>query len=255
MIRDAARTVIQSVTPAEVERYVRYLGRIKPDSNEELFRRWLFAFASVHTTWKLNCKLYDALKGLEWLGDKDKLLAAIKATGAGLHNNRSRFIHTFSEFFWAHPDWFWKTRHEDWHQYRDRIQDAALGIGRAKSSFVVEMTYPDEAEVICTDTHVMQLYGRKPNAISQGRVSDREEAQMERHWVSTCKRQGLPPALARWVFWDRKQGYADSRYWSFVFEQENYHDLFSGIAIKQAQGLGPDAGVSAVGADAAIVTG
>ena len=184
----------------------------------------MFAYASVHTPWAMNCKLYRALAPLDWVGDREKLLARIKGTGAGMHNNRCAYITEFSEFFWDHPDWFWKHAHETWTQYRDRIREASVGIGRAKSSFVVEMMYPQPAEVICTDTHVMQLYGKAPGAIGEGRVSDKEELQMETHWVNTCKARGLPPVLARWIFWDRKQGYSDSRYWSFVFEKENFHE-------------------------------
>lgn len=224
MKTDTAVELINSVNPAEVERYARYLGGIVPTTNEELFRRWMFAYASVHTTWAMNCKLYRALAPLDWLGDHTRLLDRIESTGAGMHNNRAMYISEFSEFFWDHPNWFWKNELETWVAYRDRLREAAVGIGRAKSSFVVEMTYPVPAQVICTDTHVMQLYGRKPGDIGQGRVSDTEERKMEDHWVKTCGSRKLPPVLGRWIFWDRKQGHSDPRYWSFVFEKQNVYD-------------------------------
>lgn len=226
MYTETAIAHITSITPGEVERYRRYLGSIVPTSPEALFQRWLFAFASVHTTWKLNCKLYRMLAPLDWLGSEARLKDVIIASGAGLHNNRTRFISQFSDFYWKHTAWFWKNDHETWTQYRDRISKSALGIGPAKSSFVVEMTYPDRAEVICTDTHVMQIYGKTPNEIGKKGVSAKEEAAMEAHWVGACKAHGVAAPIARWIFWDKKQGHADPRYWSFVFENENYHERF-----------------------------
>ena len=231
MKTDTAVSFIKSITNAEIERYTRYLGGIIPVSNEDLFRRWMFAYASVHTTWKLNCKMYQALATLDWRGDYAELLTRIKESGAGLHNNRARYIFEFSSFFWDHPAWFWKNQHEGWAEYRDRIQEVTAGIGRAKSSFVTEMAYPKTAEVICTDTHVMQLYGSKRDSIGAGRVSDKDEKAMETHWVAECKASSVAPALARWIFWDRKQGYSDSRYWSFVFEPENVHNMFRAKAL------------------------
>jgi|688.fasta_scaffold156453_5 hypothetical protein len=227
MQTDTATQHLDSIRPVEVERYSRYLVNIAPKTHKDLFQRWLFAYASVHTTWTLNCKLYRLLAPMTWLGDTNQLKDLIIKSGAGLHNNRTRYIMQFSDWFWAHPDWFWRSTHENWTQYRDRIMDAALGIGRAKSSFVVEMTYPVPAEVICTDTHIMQLYGMTPKDIASGKINDKTEAAMETHWVAACRERKLPPVISRWVYWDRKQGYSDSRYWSFVFEQENYHETLN----------------------------
>lgn len=225
---DAPLRHLASVQPNEVERYARYLKHIIPVTNEDLFRRWLFAYASVHTTWKLNCKLYRRLAGLEWLGDADRLKQLIIDSGAGLHNNRTRYIQQFSQWFWEHPTWFWKTRCETWVAYRDRIRNAALGIGRAKSSFVIELTYPCKAQVICTDTHVMSLYGVPTKQIGAGKVLDKEELAMETHWVEACQERKLPPVICRWIYWDRKQKYADPRYWSYVFERNNFHEILGG---------------------------
>lgn len=226
MKTDTATQHIMSITNAEVERYSRYLGYITPVTHADLFRRWLFAFASVHTTWKLNCQLYRLLAPLDWLGNYDILLNLITRSGAGLQNNRAKYIAEFSEFFWDRPAWFWKNGVESWGDYRDRLRHVTKGIGRAKSSFVVELTYPNPAQVICTDTHVMQLYGTGTETIRAGRVTDKAELAMETHWVDTCNKHAVAPAISRWVFWDRKQGYSDPRYWSFVFEPENAHEIF-----------------------------
>ena len=219
----AAEAVISSITTEDVEAYSSHLSSLVPTSNEELFKRWMFAYASVHTTWAMNCRLYMALRDLNWLGNSasntSTLLNLIAGAKAGMHNKRTDYITRFTRDFYAHAAWFWKADHEKWTTYRDRVMNAALGIGRAKSSFVVEMTYPTTADVICTDTHVMQLYGATTSEIRRGRVGQKIEQEMERHWVETSRAHGVPPVIARWVFWDRKQGKADSRYWTYVFDK------------------------------------
>lgn len=232
MITEAATQHIASVTPAEVERYSRYLERIKPQSTDAEFQRWLFAYASVHTTWRINCRLYQKLQDIKWLRNDQQLMQCIVESGAGMHNKRTQYISTFSDFFYKHPLWFTKSNHEDWWEYRDRVEEAVPGIGQAKASFWIEMKYPLESQVICTDTHVLQLYGYSAAYIQSNHVRRREMIQLEHHWADTCKKQGIPPVVARWVFWDRKQGQTDSRYWSHVFE-ENYHERLSRFTTDQ----------------------
>ena len=202
-----------------------------PRSHEELFKRWMFAYASVHTTWAMNCRLYSAVFDLGWVKqggvDPSELLGIITGARAGMHNKRAEYIREFTESFSKTPGWFWKNGLEGWTGYRDRVMNAAKGIGRAKSSFVVELTYPIEADVICTDTHVMQLYGASTSEIRLGRVSAAAEKEMERHWVETSRAHGVPPVVARWIFWDKKQGKPDSRYWTYVFDSMyNGRELF-----------------------------
>lgn len=213
MLTDLALQHLASIQTHEVVRYSDYLMSIQPITYEDKFRRWLFAFASVHTSWKLNCKLYQALSDLKWIGDSVELKRRIQDTGAGLHNNRMKFISEFTQFYWDHPTWFTKSIHEDWYQYRDRIKDAAKGIGIAKSAFVTELLYPMDTRVLCVDTHVIQMYGYHPEKISKKQILE-----IERHWDESCSLWNIPTTIARWIFWDRKAGYADSRFWSYVFE-------------------------------------
>ena len=228
-----AEAAIAGITAEDVEAYSSHLSSMAPTSNEELFKRWLFAYASVHTTWAMNCRLYSALLGLDWVKtasstDVEMLFRLITEAKAGMHNKRTDYITRFTTFFEKHPSWFWKADHEKWAAYRDRVMNAAPGIGRAKSSFVIEMTYPTTADVICTDTHIMQLYGATTSEIGRGRVGTNTEKEMERHWVDTCRAHCIPPVIARWVFWDKKQGKTDSRYWTYVFDTlYNDRTLFS----------------------------
>jgi thermostable 8-oxoguanine DNA glycosylase len=227
---DEALKHIDSVQAQEVERYTRYLENIRPKTHEERFKRWLFAYASVHTGWKMNCKLYYSLRDMAWLGDKEALRKCIVDCRAGFHNKRVEYIHGFSEFYWKHPDWFNKSSHETWVAYRDRIEGAALGIGHAKGAFMVELMYPLEAQVVCVDTHILQLYGFTPQQINERGIRRRDMYTIEKHWIDCCGLVDIPPVIARWVYWDRKQGHADSRYWSHVFEEENYHVRLAKLA-------------------------
>jgi len=227
---DQALRHIDSITPSEVERYRRHLERGKPATREDKFLRWVFSYASVHSTWKSNLKLYYALRDLEWLGDKEALRKRIVDSRTGFHNKRVEYIHEFSEFYWNHPDWFNKTNHENWFDYRNRIERAAPGIGHAKGAFVVEMTYPGEAQVICVDTHILQLYGFTPAEISNPGIKRKDLNVIENHWVTCCNVVGVPPVMARWIYWDRRQGQSDSRFWSHVFEKEDYYVRLAKLA-------------------------
>lgn len=228
MDTDKADKIIKRVADTvDMKRYLGYVGHIRPTTPEALFRRYLFGYASVHTTWQFNVILYRKLQNYEeWLGNEVELRNRIIDSRAGMYNNRTRYIMKFSEFYWDHPQWFWKNSVESWVQYRDRIKDRAPGIGPAKSSFVVEMTYTDTAQVVCSDSHFFQSYGVAPKDV--GRISDKLERAMEHHWVTRCRELGLPPVLVRWAAWDILKKSSDSRYWAHVLERVNYHKVLGG---------------------------
>lgn len=221
---DTAAEHIFTIEQHELDRYHRFIQHMRPNNLADRFRRWIFAYASVHTTWKLNCRLYKALEDLEWLGDDKELHKRITESGAGFQNNRTKFISQFSENFWRHPGWFDKTKFESWQEYRQRVRQAALGLGFAKSTFSLELLYPATANVVCVDTHVLQLYGFTPAEINKKGPREKDYQAIENHWVEQCRAIAAPPVLARWIFWDRKQGHGDSRYWTYVFEKEKWHD-------------------------------
>lgn len=191
-----------------------WLG-VAPVSQEDFFRRWLFAYASIQTGWARNVVIYNALKDLDWVGDKEHLYDLLVDTGAGMHNGRTKNISAFADDFWNDPAAFYGRPGESWADYRKRLMQRIPGMGMAKTSFVLEMTWPTTAEVICIDTHILQLYGCEP-----GRLSRATYKELEKHWVSTCEEQGLAPAIARAIYWDDNQGYENSEYWNCVFNDE-----------------------------------
>jgi len=204
-----------SILDSEIKEYSQYWDGVAPRNASEVFQRWLFAFMSVHTSWRSNINGYLMIRNWwEWLNKPEELERRIVESGAGLHKNRTKFITAFAEHYWANLDFYKKTADESWVEFRDRLVDQVLGLGMAKVSFSLEMVYPAIAEVTCMDTHLFQLFG-----LDQSKDSKQYHA-MERHWISMCKMWNVSSYVARCIWWDRNQGYTDSRYWSFVLEKE-----------------------------------
>lgn len=210
----AATRALDSIDVRGLSKYHEYFDSIRPSDDVETFRRGLFAFASVHTTWRKNVDLYSALWDLEWVQSKTELKARIEESKAGLSNNRTNFIWEFSEKYWKDPKFYLRLDGEPWPCYRDRIEKETKGLGHAKTSFFLELTHFQDARVVCGDTHQLQLYGLKGNASPGRKIMD----YIERHWVEECIRKNISPVTARWYLWDRKQRKNDSRYWSYVLE-------------------------------------
>jgi hypothetical protein len=217
---EAAEAHITSLEHERVQEYEQYFDTLvlDPTNYTEVFRRWMFAYASVHTSWKANCALYERLRDLQWIGNPDDLKQRIIDSRAGLHNHRTRFITDFTDYYWQHPAWFGRQPDEDWFDYRNRIMEKTLGIGRAKAAFAIELMYFQQSGVACFDTHMVQLYGFDAKTYGQGKVSNKAMDAMEQHWSETCLAHGVSPMTSRWVWWDRKQQQTDSRYWSYVLE-------------------------------------
>lgn len=210
---------IAGITPQQISAYEQYFVTLAPRTVEDVFRRWMFAYASVHTTWESNCRLYQMLKPLDWMGNIHVLRDRIQESRAGLHNNRAEYIMNFSQFFWRHPHWFNMAPGEDWFQFRDRIMERAPGIGKAKAAFLLELTCFHRARVACFDTHMVQLYGYTAKAYGAGRLPEKQFDAMEHHWAATCAQRNVSPVTARWIYWDQKMGKPNSSYWAHVLEE------------------------------------
>jgi hypothetical protein len=202
-----------SISSSEIKGYKDYWEEVTPRNDSERFKRWLFAFMSVHTSWKSNISGYDAVKDWwTWINKDEYLLSRITDSRVGMQNNRLKFLTEFSHKFWSNPSKYKKDRNESWRSFRDRLRDNTLGLGTAKTSFAIEMCYPNAAEVTCFDTHMFQIYG-----LDQGKDA-KHYYSIERHWLDMCKMWNTPAYIARCIFWDKKQGHQDSRYWSYILE-------------------------------------
>jgi hypothetical protein len=219
------KSFFSSIKDQEIESYNDYWSELKPQTNNAVFRRYLFAFMSVHTTWKNNCKGYNAIKQFNkwtleiggqlelWNYDANKLFNKIESTRVGMQNNRTNYIGTFNDNFWSNPDdYLCRVSGEGWTEWRDRLSKKILGLGKAKTSFAIEMLYPTEAKVVCMDTHLFQIYGL--NQTKNAKLYNTIEAD----WLERSEQRGVAPYMARCLYWDKNQNRKNSRYWSKVLE-------------------------------------
>ena len=207
----------ESIQPEEIKFQYDYWKKLKPINDSERFQRFLFAFMSVHTSWESNIRGYNLIKDWwTWMNQWDNLKEKLIESRVGLHNNRLRFISEFTIKFWSNPSVFDRGMNENWNGFRNRIEREITGLGLAKSSFAIEMIYPDEAEVVCLDTHLFQAYG-----LDQTKHRKKYDL-LENHWVKNSVKKDLPPYIARCIYWDRKQEKSDSRYWSHVLEEGDF---------------------------------
>lgn len=208
-----------SIEDNEIKFQYDYWKKLKPINDSERFQRFLFAFMSVHTTWERNIIGYNNIKDWwNWMNRWNILEEKLIASRVGLHNNRLKFISNFTTKFWSNPSNFDRGLNETWGSFRNRIVKEITGLGMAKSSFAIEMIYPDEAEIVCLDTHLFQAYDL--NQVKHGR----RYVELESHWVKNSRKKDLPPYIARCIYWDRKQEKTDSRYWSHVLEEGDLSD-------------------------------
>lgn len=203
----------------KVVSYKEYWESVRPQNVEDIFRRYLFSYCSVHTTWQGNVKGYNAIKNFsEWVDNKDSLREKLHKSGVGLHNNRTNYIWDFSQQFWANPKDFYFTTKKGHVKKRDSIVSKIKGIGLAKVSFALEMIHPNEARALCLDVHMLRLYDMEHLKYNKSRSGIDSYKKAERHWMVNCGKHKIPSYIARSIYWDALQKKDDSRYWSFVLE-------------------------------------
>ena len=205
---------IASISQEDITRYAQYWDTITPKTHEEYYKRWIFAYLSVHTTWTSNVRAYIHLDSEKAITEKEQLMQLIVASRVGLHKVRTDGIWKFKNDFWSNPDEWYKKPEETWPDFRDRVMNKCHGLGYAKSSFALELCYPNTCEVTCLDTHMLQLYKVK----SSPGPSPSKYKELEQHWITKCKSRGIPAFMVRNVYWDKTQGKTDTRYWSHIFE-------------------------------------
>lgn len=219
---DKARQFFKTIDPETAKRYTEYWASVEPKTDLEVFQRYLFAFCSVHTTFKGNVNGYLAIRDYDkWADKPEVLLENLKNSGAGLHNNRAKFIGKFSSMYWNEPKAFRFTSKRLHVSKRDEIAKKIYGLGLAKVSFALEMVHPTTARVVCGDVHQLRLYGIEGLDYNSSPTCKKIYRKMENHWVTGSAKAGVSPYVARCIFWDQLQNKPDSRYWSYVLEKDN----------------------------------
>lgn len=205
------------ITREKVSAYNTYWQTLIPKSDEDVFKRYLFTFCSVHTTWSGNLRGYNALKDLGWLRDKNDLRERLTKARCGMQNARTKFIWDFKEKFFDDPKYFYEMNDASWTDFRNKLVKEINGIGMAKVSFVLEMIYPLEAQISCLDTHSIQLY-ELPVVAFKSKKEVELYQEVEKHWVDKSNEYNVSAYVSRSIFWDLKQGYEDNKYWAHVLE-------------------------------------
>lgn len=199
--------------------YKEYWESVKPQNVDEIFRRYLFSYCSVHTTWQGNVKGYNAIKNFnEWVDNQDTLREKLHKSGVGLHNNRTKYIWDFAQKFWSNPKDFYFTSKKYHVKKRDSIVSKINGIGLAKVSFALEMIHPNEARALCLDVHMLRLYDMEHLKYNKSRSGTDSYKKAERHWMVNCGKMKVPSYIARCLYWDSIQHKDDSRYWAYTLE-------------------------------------
>ena len=140
---------------SKISSYEEYWNSIAPSNTNEIFKRWLFAYTSIHSTWESNVRTYNHIKNFEqWLNDKSKLAELLFISKGGCHNQRTENIWDFKNQFFENPNNFIKTPNETWISLRNRLAYNLKGIGLAKVSFALELCYPNNVEVEIGRAHV-----------------------------------------------------------------------------------------------------
>jgi thermostable 8-oxoguanine DNA glycosylase len=162
---------------------------------------------------------YEALKALDWLDDQERLKELIVGARVGLYNKRTAYLWDLKEQFFACPQSFYRADDETWTQWRDRLIKRVSGLGLAKVSFALEMSFPQDCGVVCLDTHILRVFGMDNKLHFNSQPDHRKMYEgAEQEWLASCQKLGYPSFMARQVYWDQVQGRSDSRYWSYVLE-------------------------------------
>jgi hypothetical protein len=206
---------ISKIKRPDVDRYLNYWNDLAPKTAEEYYSRWVFSFMSIHTTWERNVAGYQEVMALGNKYNWGQLHGAVVRSRTGLTKMRTHAIWDFQKRYWNDPKWFEPRADESMTQCRDRLVRATYGIGQTKTSFVLEMAFPEKCKVVCLDTHILQLY----NYYKKGTPNPPVYAEMEKHWVDTCDKCNVPSPIARHIYWDGIQKQTDTRYWSYVLER------------------------------------
>lgn len=214
-VTPTVEAAFRDISNSDATRYALYWEGLEARTDAQLFQRFLFAYMSVHTTWESNVNGYNAIEDFEaWIGTRDGLRTRLVRSGVGLHNNRAKWISSFSDVFWSNPARYRRGVRESWPSYRDRLEKGITGLGPAKVSFALELAFPLEAEVVCLDVHMLRAYGKKDQNLKVG-----EYERYEHDWLGRCRAAEMPSYIVKQMHWDRLQGKPDSRYWSHVLEE------------------------------------
>lgn len=207
---------MDGLTFGKVKEATQYWDGIKVKNDFDYFKRWVFAFASIHTTWENNVKGYKFLTNdLSWTVSKDRLKQMLDESRLGLNSMRFKALWEFTQKFRSNPKQFYKKKNETWVELRDRLAENLFGIGQAKVSFALNLAWPVEAKVCCLDVHLLRFLGWEKKEVPPLK----KYKEMEQKWLDKCDEYNVGYNVARELYWNKIQGKRNSRYWSYCLEK------------------------------------
>jgi len=216
---NAERVIAGACGSGDYARKAKYLLSIAPVSPAEFFRRWLFAYVSVHVDPLEAIRSYEELRDLGWLNNPAKLREV-------LHNGCENRVLAFAAAFWREPKQFYGKRGQSWTDYRDWLREHIPGLGLAWTSLVVEMVWPTQAKVVYLDGNLLQLYGRSGTCD----LPTATYCELERHWVTTCRQYQLAPPVVGAMYRGTLTIQQNSVNWTGIFEKRR-----EGLLVKLAK--------------------
>ena len=192
-----------------------YWESVTPQSDAEVFNRWVFAIMSVHTTWESNVHGYNvAMKDLSWTIDKKRLEEMVVEARVGMYERRNKGLWQLAQKFRENPNQFKKQDDETWQECRNRLVGTIFGLGNAKTTYGLVLANPVEAQLCCLDVHLLRFLGHEQD----GQPNLKIYQAMEDEWLDRCTKYGVAPNVAREIYWNKVQGRRNSRYWSYCLE-------------------------------------
>jgi hypothetical protein len=106
---------------------------------------------------------------------------------------------------------------ETWQECRNRLIGTIYGLGNAKTTYALALSYPIEAQLCCLDVHLLRFMGHDTKKGHANTLKEYER--MENEWLARCDKHGVAPNVAREMYWNKVQNRRNSRYWSYCLER------------------------------------
>ena len=213
---DSLDDFLSNLSAGSLAKNTEYWDSLTIKNHFECFQRWVFAICSVHTTWEMNVRGYNHLMSdLSWTLSKEGLEQVIKTSGLGMYHRRNRGLWELIDGFRSNPDEFYKQDDETWVEARNRLVGRIFGLGYAKTTFALTLSFPTQAQLVCLDVHILRFMGHDKD----GTPNKAFYLEMEQKWLETCAKYKINPAVAREMYWDRVQNKRSPRYWSYCLEK------------------------------------
>jgi hypothetical protein len=187
---------------AKAGQYLEWLQHVD-ESPWSAYDKIEFAIISAHT--KMDNAINGWLASRNWTG-LDELADTLYAHGVLAPYHKAAYISTALEQIrdgtpLPRPD------------FREWRRDYKLsGLGYCKASFAACLVAPFESDIVCLDTHMLQVYfDERPTAKTVASVyrSLPKYEGIENHIRWEAEQVGLPPFAYQWAVWDWKRAKVD----------------------------------------------